>query len=312
MTMPVLISVDWGTTALRCCAVAADGYVLETRDGGPGILAVEQGRFAEALDNEIARWSPAGAALPVLMSGMIGSRQGWLEVRYLPCPATPLGLAEGLTAVPVWTGGACHIVPGLVMQRPGEPPDVMRGEETQIIGALAASLQTNGLFVLPGTHSKWAAVTGGAITSFETYMTGEMFAALRHHTILARLMPEGHSPFDPAAFDRGVASGAADGPPGALLHRLFSTRTLGLFDHLLPAALESYLSGLLIGAELAAATRTADAKSFTIIGSVLLSDRYQRAARQLNLNATTAPADCAARGHYAVAKTAGLLKASAR
>jgi 2-dehydro-3-deoxygalactonokinase len=312
MSKPALISVDWGTTSLRCALVAADGAILARSADGPGINPPPAEGFASTLTTAIAPWRYQHASLPILMSGMIGSRQGWAEVPYLPCPANAAALAEHLHRLDAGDLGDVFIVPGLAMLGTEQPPEVMRGEETQIIGALAKTTHAKGaaaqLFVLPGTHSKWATVTGTEITSFATYMTGDVFAALRHHTILGRLMPDAATSDDAAAFAQGVSAGAADGPPGALLNRLFATRTLGLFERLPTAGLASYLSGLLIGAEIAAATALVKPEVITIIGNAELSQRYRAAADQLGLPTTIAPADCAVRGHCIIARAAGLLK----
>jgi 2-dehydro-3-deoxygalactonokinase len=182
-------------------------------------------------------------------------------------------------------------------------PDVMRGEETQIFGALALSGREDGLFLLPGTHSKWAEVADGRIVSFRTFMTGEVFGALKDHTILGRLMREAAPDAD--AFARGVAEGAALGSAGALLNRLFATRTYRLMDKLPDTALADYLSGLLIGAEIAEATRRATA-AVTIIASTTLAARYTDALRLLGHASTLAPEDCVAAGHWRIARAAGL------
>jgi 2-dehydro-3-deoxygalactonokinase len=198
-------------------------------------------------------------------------------------------------------GRAISLVPGLSTDNDGMP-DVMRGEETQIFGALALSGRDEGLFVLPGTHSKWAEVHGGRIVSFRTFMTGEAFSALKGHTILGRLMAEGH---DADAFARGVREGAAVKSAGALLNRLFATRTYGLMDKLPATALSDYLSGLLIGAEVAEATRQS-ADIVTIIASPALAQRYDAALGLLGCASTLAPNDCVAAGHWRIARSAGL------
>lgn len=317
MRPPALISVDWGTTSLRVVLVAADASILARDDSGPGINPQPEIGFAAILRSRIGGWLDQFGPLPIVMSGMIGSRQGWAEVPYLPCPCSARHLAAGLHRIETSECGAIHIVPGLAMTPPDPPPEVMRGEESQIVGAFGDGnfgAQTHSrLFVLPGTHSKWATTENGAISSFATYMTGEVFAALCKGTILGRLMPEQPAAFEPAAFERGVGDGAAAGHPGALLNRIFATRTLGLFDRLPPSGLESYLSGLLIGAEIAAATevigRLHDAP-ITIIGTAGLIERYRFAATVLDLNAALAPPECAPRGHVVIARAAGLLKAA--
>ena len=188
------IVADWGTTNLRVWAMAADGGAIERRVSDRGLLAVERGRFVETLEGACGDWL-AGRRLPVVMSGMVGSKLGWKEVAYL---ATPLGLDELARHLsPVEAPFAAAIVPGVRFDDPAAP-DVMRGEETQILGALALAGRDEGLFLLPGTHSKWAEVSGGRIVSFRTFMTGEVFGALKEHTILGRLMRDGAPDADAA------------------------------------------------------------------------------------------------------------------
>ena len=310
-TPPVLVSVDWGTTALRCALVGQDGGIIERRDGGPGIMQIQAAEFSAVLESETGDWRRTYGPLPVLMSGMVGSRQGWVEAPYLSCPATVRQLADALLAVTTPLFGHVYLVPGLAIDD-GKAPDVMRGEETQIFGACEATGRWGDeLFVLPGTHSKWVTTRAGAITSFATYMTGEVFSAVRNHSILGRLMASDGNGRDASAFERGIGDGAGPGHPGDLLHRLFATRTLGLFDKVAANGLEDYLSGLLVGAELGAATAggpLGQHGSFVAIGSANLCDRYLHAARVLGLEATAAPSDCAAQGHLTLAKAAGLLK----
>jgi 2-dehydro-3-deoxygalactonokinase len=185
--------------------------------------------------------------------------------------------------------------------------DVMRGEETQVFGALARTGEEGGRFLLPGTHSKWVLAAGGSITRFATYMTGEIFAACRNHTILGRLMTKG----EPSAgsFSRGVKDGARTGGPGALLNRLFGVRTAGLFGEVPGADLSDYLSGLLIGAEIGDAGGV-DSRPVRIIASDLLAERYLTAAAELNIGAEIMPSDCIVDGYLAIARAAGLLPAS--
>jgi 2-dehydro-3-deoxygalactonokinase len=271
--------------------------VLEHVTDGPGILKVENGAFGAALDTMTMGWP----GLPVILSGMIGSRQGWREAPYARCPAGADDIVKVLARID-HLGRAISLVPGLATENDAMP-DVMRGEETQILGALALAGRDAGLFLLPGTHSKWAVVADGRIVSFRTFMTGEVFGALKDHTILGRLMREGA---DPDGFARGVREGAALGAAGALLNRIFATRTYGLMDKLPDTALADYLSGLLIGAEVAdAARQTRDA--VTIVASPALAQRYTDALRLLGHASTLAAQDCVAAGHWRLARAAGLI-----
>lgn len=297
MAQPQLIGLDWGTTSCRAYLIGADGAVLERLVDGPGILRVQNGAFGAVLKTMIDGWPK----LPVILSGMIGSRQGWVEAPYARCPAGAADIVTALASI-AHAGVGIALVPGLSTEK-GEMPDVMRGEETQIFGALALSKSDNGLFLLPGTHSKWAEVAGGRIVSFRTFMTGEVFGALKDHTILGRLMRDDAS--DAEAFARGVREGAALGSAGALLNRIFATRTYGLTDKLADTALADYLSGLLIGAEVSEATRQTKG-AVTIIASPALAQRYTDALRLLGRNSTLAPDDCVAAGHWRIARAAGL------
>lgn len=297
---PHLIGLDWGTTSCRAYLIGGDGVVLDRQLDGPGILKVE-GHFGPWLDSMIGAWIATHGPAPVILSGMIGSRQGWKEVPYATCPADVDDIAKALARIE-WAGLDIALVPGLSCEN-GGMPDVMRGEETQILGALEITKTEGGVFLLPGTHSKWAGVTQGWITSFRTFMTGEVFGALKDHTILGRLMREGAA--DPDAFARGVRASATLDSAGALLNRLFATRTYGLMNQLPDTALSDYLSGLLIGAEIAEATKHIE-NAVTIIASAPLARRYTEALNLLGHESSRAPDDCVAAGHWRIARAAGL------
>ncbi|HEX7391043.1 MAG TPA: 2-dehydro-3-deoxygalactonokinase [Acidiphilium sp.] len=264
-----MIGIDWGTSSLRAWRIGADGAVLESRSSPRGIMTVADRKFEPVLRAGIGDWLAAGENR-VLLSGMIGSRQGWVEARYLPCPAGVDELAAGLSPVG-FDGASVMVVPGLATVDADGVPEVMRGEETQILGAAVAGPI---IACLPGTHSKWAKVVDGRITGFTTYMTGEVFAALGDHTILAHTVRKG--PIDEAAFDAGLARARGG---GGLLHHVFGARTLVLRDGLGETAAFSYLSGLLIGHEMAAAfDRGAGASgAVKVIGAGGLGALYARA-----------------------------------
>lgn len=295
-----LIGLDWGTTSCRAYLIGADGVLARITDG-PGILRVENGGFGAALDAMIGGWTSIHGTLPVILSGMIGSRQGWVEARYARCPASVDDIMKALALI-AHADLSISLVPGLSTENEAMP-DVMRGEETQIFGALALSGRDDGLFLLPGTHSKWAEVGSRRIVSFRTFMTGEVFGALKEHTILGRLMREGAP--DAEAFARGVREGAALGSAGALLNRVFATRTYRLMDRLTDTALSDYLSGLLIGAEVAEAMLKKQS-AVTIIASPALAHRYTDALRLLGHDGAPALEDCVAAGHWRIARAAGL------
>src|ERR1700722_18087646 len=198
-----MIGVDWGTTGFRAFRIGRNGAVLERRSSPRGIMAVRDGRFASTLREEIGPWLAAGEDR-VLLSGMIGSRQGWKEAPYLPCPAGAAELAGALVDIG-FDWARVKLVPGLSGVDEAGVAEVMRGEETQIMG-VAPVLRDGGIACLPGTHSKWARVEGGRIVEFTTHMTGEAFGVLRSHTILGRMRRDG--PSDGAPFDAGLARSA--------------------------------------------------------------------------------------------------------
>lgn len=302
---PSLIGIDWGTSSLRGYLLAADGAVLARTESTDGILAAADKGFEAVLATAVAAWRTAGPPLPIVMSGMIGSRQGWVEVPYVDCPADAGCLAKGLHRHAVPSLGAVWIVPGLLLHGGASAgmPDVMRGEETQVLGALADGT-ASGTLVLPGTHSKWVQVADGRIERFATYMTGEVFAALCGHTILGRLM-QGER-IEDEGFARGVADAAdGTGAAGALLNRIFAARTLALTDRLAPPHVAGYLSGLLIGSEIAAAHPTGG--PIVVIGNATLTRLYRLAAARFGITAVEAPADCVAAGLLRLARAAGLL-----
>ena len=268
--MPPLIAVDWGTSSLRGARLDAAGRVLEERSAPLGILNVPNGDFAGVFAAQFSDWmTPAGSLC--LISGMAGSRQGWAEAPYVACPAGPDDVRRRLHWI---EPGRIALVPGLSDDQ-GEVPDVMRGEEVQIFGAMRLAGLADGLFVLPGTHSKWATVQNGRVTDFRTFMTGEFYALLSQHSILARTL-EADAALDEAAFLRGVAR-AGDGQ--GLLHNAFGARALGLFGRLSPTQSASYLSGLLIGEELRGQELPAG-REIIAIGAPALTARYALALGQ--------------------------------
>lgn len=294
---PALIALDWGTTSFRAALLDAAGNALERRAASAGILQVPDRGFAAVLEREVGPWLERSPGLPVYASGMIGSRQGWVEAPYAPCPA---GVAEVAAGVVRHEEArlVLHLVPGLACVDAEGVPDVMRGEEAQVLGTGLG----DGLVVLPGTHSKWASVVGGRIAAFRTFMTGELYAALKGHTILGRLM-QGEAE-DEAAFVAGARRGA--GAP-VLGHALFSARTLPLTGLLPETGVAAYLSGLLIGAEIAgglALIGPAPAE-LLVVGDERLQRLYGLAGRTLGVRFVPGPADAAFLGCLLVARARG-------
>jgi 2-dehydro-3-deoxygalactonokinase len=244
-----LIAIDWGTSSLRAALMDRDGAILDRLQSSDGVMAMLGRDYAECFESLFGSWLDRHPAATVLASGMVGSRQGWREAAYVACPASFEDLARGIAYIEVEGRGRIGLVPGLVSDQAGPAPDVIRGEEVQVFGGLRLNGQASGVFVLPGTHSKWVVVEEGKIARFHTFMTGELYGLLKRHSILGKLMPEdSEPPFAPAAFEAGCRLALSD-ESGALLHRLFSVRTTGLFHRFASEDLPSYLSGLLIGEE---------------------------------------------------------------
>jgi 2-dehydro-3-deoxygalactonokinase len=298
-----LIAVDWGTTSLRAYVVDPHGRILDSNKSGQGIQS-RKGDFEATLGGVINALDADDDA-PVLMAGMIGSRQGWIEAPYIETPCDVQRIARQLTDVGTSLGRPVKIVPGLC-DLSGPAPDVMRGEETKLLGLFGAG--EGGRFetvCMPGTHGKWVAAKDGRILGFKTYMTGEVFGLLCEHSILGRLMPasDAADEADWQAFDTGLArAGDAD----HLLHQIFSARTLGLFDRLPAASLKSYLSGLLIGHETCAASAGARGP-VALIGDARLAARYERALSKLGVPHERADEDIVIAGLAMVARSAGLV-----
>jgi len=307
-----LIGVDWGTSSLRAYLIGSGGVVLDRRETSGGITMLPDRDFDGALSDAVGDWRLRCPGLPILLSGMIGSRQGWHEAPYADCPISVEALASDLTPIESRHFGRLHVVPGL-KQSTGRP-DVMRGEETQIIGALRSSGKADGVFVLPGTHSKWVRVEAGRVVSFTTYMTGEVFAALKNHTILGALMQDvGGTPAAPVqdaetgrGFQKGLFAASELADAGDLLSALFGIRVRGLMGDLAAKDSADFLSGLLIGSEFLSARGAGERLS--IIGNAELTSRYGKAAEFFGSRFSAADAECAPIGHYTIARAAGLLR----
>jgi 2-dehydro-3-deoxygalactonokinase len=280
--------------------IGAQGEVLESVATGEGIMQIPDRNFDAVFDRLVGSF-PSNAGLPVVVSGMITSRNGWVETPYVKMPTGPEHLAQSLVRHQSQSGALIHFVTGATTEHISGP-DVMRGEETQIIGSAALGL-SDGIFVMPGTHSKWVHVALGKIQDFATYMTGEVFASLKDHTILGTLMEM--SDFDLSAFQKGV--GAAQDRRANLLHDLFHVRTLPLMGKLKETETADFLSGLLIGTEIVAALKKNEAKRVTIVGRNDLTDRYEIALQAVGISCQRAPDDIAAKGHFLIAQAAGLL-----
>jgi len=288
-----IVAIDWGTSSLRGARLDAQGAVLDERASLQGILNVPPGGFEAVFQAQFGDWlSPDTLCL---ISGMAGSRQGWREAPYCACPSGASDIAAALAWI---APGRIAIVPGLNCERDGAP-DVMRGEETQIFGALDMLGLADALFVLPGTHSKWAEVRGGRVERFSTAMTGETYALLRHHSILARTLPSEDGALQDAAFDAGVERALRS---ASLLQSAFTVRTLALFERSTPDELASYLSGLVIGEELRAQGSLAG-RRVHVIGNDALTQRYQRALACAGAQGVAVGAQATWRGLWNIARS---------
>jgi 2-dehydro-3-deoxygalactonokinase len=297
MTHP-FIALDWGTTSFRAYQVNAACEITDQTSAAEGIMAVQDAKFEEVLEHHIGAWDKA---LPVVASGMITSRQGWVECAYVDCPAGADELAKNIRLHKTTSGRNIHFITGLHHNSPSITHDVLRGEETQVIGSLK-----NGAthFVTPGTHSKIITVEADKIIHFETYMTGETFGLYRNHSILGRLMIGDTQ--DVAAFKQGVEKAFSD--PAGILHLLFSVRSLGLFNELKPESLSSYLSGLLIGQEMAHATKHHDkSAAYQVLGSPSVGNNYVIALNMAGFHATLGDPRCGVYGQRIIAQKAGVI-----
>lgn len=326
---PGLIGVDWGTSSARSYLLDRAGRILETGPAGRGVLAVTEetggsaaarGRaFEQELETMCGRWLDEHPSLPVLAAGMVGSNQGWTDVPYQRLPADLTSLARSMVEVRA-ERTRLHVVPGLLGD--GALPEVMRGEETQILGALEAvpdgdvgEAAAEQVVVLPGTHTKWVTVRERTVTDFTTAMTGELYGLVTRYSILARGASGGGGSAT-EAFDRGVETSVATGAETGLLATLFSARTLPLTGRLAPESVNDYVSGLMIGAEVAGLLRhptvgrLASDPSIPVLlcGEPDLCRRYQRALEHVSIGAAIVPEGSTARGLARMAVDAGLVE----
>ena len=260
------IAVDWGTTNLRAWAMSGD-QPLAHAESDKGMGTLSQADFEPALLELISPWLGSDRTL-IVACGMVGSRSGWVEAPYGTVPATPL--SENLVSAPAKDLRLdVRVISGL---RQTDPADVMRGEETQIAGFLHKTPEFDGILCLPGTHSKWVQVSAGEVVSFRTFMTGELFSLLSKNSVLRLTVGAG---WDDDAFLGAVAD--AISRPEALAQRLFTLRAEGLLQGLSGATAKARLSGLLIGAELAAARPYWLGQEVVLIGDDSLSGLYASA-----------------------------------
>ncbi|QRM54490.1 2-dehydro-3-deoxygalactonokinase [Sinorhizobium sp. BG8] len=291
MTTPAYVAVDWGTSSFRLWLMASDGTVIAERRSGEGMTTAATAGFAKVLDAHLdAAGAPSG--LPVIICGMAGARQGWTEAGYIDTPAALASIPAAAVSVP-GTSADIRILPGLAQR--GASPDVMRGEETQLLGALDGLGGGRHLVCMPGTHSKWVRVEGDSVSGFSTFMTGEIFDALSKHTILSHSVADGGAVDGTgSAFRDAVSAVRAD--PALFTSRLFAVRAGQLLDKLANADAKARLSGTLIGVELAGALGTMPAGTpIALVASGSLGALYESAFEVFGIKPAIIDADQAVR-----------------
>ncbi len=263
---------DWGTSHLRLFLCDEAGKVLDTATGS----GAAEGDFARVYDSLVGRWQGSHPRSPAILSGMVGSSIGWIQAPYLACPARPEEIA---TACATLREGSIRVVPGLSCRNRFDAPDVMRGEETQILGALELQpslRQGRRLLCLPGTHTKWVLLEDGGVSDFLTAPTGELFTLLRDRSVLVRERGAVDSS-GAAAFSRGLAE-VERFSLAQVLHRLFECRSRSLMGELAPQEAAAFLSGLLIASDIAGAldvfARSIPSREVHLIGSSQLMELY--------------------------------------
>jgi 2-dehydro-3-deoxygalactonokinase len=282
-------AVDWGTTSFRLWIIGPDGRILAERRSADGMTTAREKGFSAVLEAQLA---DCGAAtdLPVIICGMAGARQGWREAGYIDVPTRLDRLHSGAVRIDGETRDI-RILPGL--DQTGIDADVMRGEETQLLGCLARLPAGASLVAMPGTHCKWVRVESGVVTGFSTFMTGELFAAISQYTILAHAIggSGGFGPDSPAFLD-AVERAARE--PGRLSTLMFSIRARGLLQGLSPEDAEATLSGLIIGLEIAGARRPEDSSTpVHLVASGRLAALYRSALGRLGIDVHPIDADMA-------------------
>lgn len=304
---PAVAAVDWGTTRMRVWLLDAGGAVLGERRSDEGMLTAAGVGFQKVLDRHLAELA-AVADLPVIMAGMVGARQGWIEAPYAE---TPANLADTLGAAISIPGSIrdIRIIPGIA-QKNADAPDVMRGEETQLAGITALRGGGQHVVCMPGTHSKWVNVQDGTVTGFGTWMTGELFSVLAQQSVLKHSVGGAALAFRPdsEAYAAGVQVGLEQA--AVLTSKLFGIRAGGLLLGLAPEDAAARLSGLLIGAEIGAGrARYPTSEPIILVGSGLMYDLYKRALVVAGIDSIQADADEAVRGGlFEAAKRCGMVK----
>ncbi len=311
LTSGVLIAVDWGTSNVRARLTSGDGSVLAEARSDDGIAKLAQGAHEPAFRRLTAGWPE----VPAIMAGMIGSRQGWREAAYLPCPAATGALADAVVRFTAASGQPIAIVPGVMLKSPTRDGDVIRGEETQIVGLVDGEPGFDGVAVMPGTHSKWVSIGDGTIRDFQTVMTGELFDLFAHKSFLRHSVAQEAGDLTASPdFALGVRRTVGEGLP--FLAALFSVRARALLADVRPDDNLAYLSGLIIGGEIAAAQasgRLTAATPLRVVGSRSLGRAYAEALAIAGLDARVLDGDALAlAGLVHLARAIGFLSPASR
>lgn len=300
--MTTLIAIDWGTTSFRAYLLDENENIIDSISSPAGIMQGDDIVFEDVLYAQIGSWLNNYPDVPVLASGMITSRQGWVETPYLSCPASLNDLSKNLCKRLTRTGHKIYFVPGVCQKTP--VANIMRGEETQMAGLNCGKPLTA---ILPGTHSKWIRMGNENINHFSTFMTGEIFAALTQHTILARLLTNDE---DTEGFVLGVQQGFSSlKDSGGILSKLFGARAMPLLELMARESIKDYISGLLLGTEIQEAVKAGfGVESKPIIcGATELAERYRKALEICGIQTELGKPDLAAFGLFRIASTANLI-----
>lgn len=290
MAVAGVLAVDWSRSGLRAWPLANGQPAGEPIVGTTGLGDVAGRDYETALLAQCGSWLDAHPDAGVLLGGMVGARGGWREAPYAQCPIGSSDLAEAATRFEI-AGHPAAVLPGASHRSPAGLADVMRGEEVQVLGAASMLGLDRARFCIPGTHAKWADYAGGMLTGFSTYVTGEAFNLFRHQGLVGALA-------DGDAFDRDAFILALErGSRLALVNVVFSARAEALAGTLAPEAVSSYLSGLLIGAELGAALQSGDDAPVVLLASGAMAERYTLALERFGISPMAlSPAEAKRRG----------------
>ena len=284
-----LIAIDWGSSSFRAYMIDDEGCLIERIENDQGVFTHTDTNFETTLMNACGKWLKDQPQTPIVMAGMIGSRSGWIETNYIKCPVNRDGISRHLTKVPNSLDLNIQIISGVSGLSPSTAPDVMRGEEVQIFGALKLANLEDAIVCLPGTHSKWASVTNRYIKQFSTFFTGEIFALLKEQSSIGAILE--NDPIDEETFCKGLDYSRQS---GGFLHHIFSARAQLLTNSWQKGPLSSYLSGIVVGHEFSGADQLYPGqRNLLVVGNDRLQQLYQLAATTFGYQVTNIDADLA-------------------